>query len=351
MAHRDGLLRYDGTRWTKVLSATNNMLAVRVSKRDPDLVFAGHREGAVALRLPPGGGAAEVVREFGGLGEVRKILEDDRDVWFLTSARGAYRLPLGPAGTGGLASAELAAYSVDAGKIPRGYVWVSSHLTSLGFMVCADDRIYLFDRDADRFVEKNPFVTGDRPLGDVPVMLETPSGVWWMNGVLQGESERSNFPLVSARRTGDGRFELARQRPALGAALGDVGATRMHRDAVGDREVLWVPGFDGTLRVEADRLPPVVRDWRVHVRSVVANGTNQAVAPVAPVAPPRFPYGRHPVRIPVFGAADGLGSGCSVPISVGGLGRPMVAVGPSRRGSMVGPAGWELPIGSSRRGS
>ncbi len=272
LASGEGLFRYSGGRFDRVVPGPRSTYCLGVSRRFPDHVFVGNQDG---LRL--------VVRDGRGyrdLGElpvrdvVRDICEDERgDLYLTTEVKGLLRLHFRGDDP---RTFSVHRYGVDQG-LP-GPEWPFALLSEGRLYVGTTRGLYRAERPQgpDTPPDQVRFAV-DEELGAIlgPVAIQTmhlePGQAWFStpSGVVAYRREGTRW--VADRGTFQGLPEVAE---------------RMVRD---DRGILWLPGL-GLHRHDPDRVRREGTPFRTLIRRVQVGRSRLLWEGVAPAHLPGLPW-------------------------------------------------------------
>ncbi len=299
-SHPDGLLigatrglhrlRADGT--TELVAPVQDaVLAVLLSRRNPDLLFVGRGIGFDVMRNE-GGQWKPAGRLAGFNAEVRSIAEDsDGSIWLGTTTRGAIRITP-PADPTDWSNAVHEAF-LGTNGLPPDQGWTMVYPSPEGIVFATRNGAYLREAATGQFSRATRFNIGGRASRFLEPVAVTDRNEIWTQTEFADEADVS---LRLGRFAPDGSDPhpwTAAPRKLLDR-IGYGGARTLFWDRSPAGEALWISGPDATLRIDTApaAAPAATLPWSVRLRAVLHPHED---APAGPGWPTEFAYSREPL--------------------------------------------------------
>lgn len=268
--------------------------AIVVSRAQPGRAFVGHRRGLALLRRTGATWSADGT--LPGLdAELIQLLEEtDGTLWAATPSGTVWRITFAPDAAPVIESFDSAAGLLET-KTPARLALAAGRpvfLTARG--------LQRFDPAQKKFVPE-PRYGARFADGSTQVMAlaEDERGGVWIAPRLGGDTDTWSDSTLG-RVLPDGTWETL-SVPDL-ARIGDVKGLRL--ETTDGREVLWVVGVSGILRVDLRATRPRPTLGRTLIREAVALDSDTTAASLAGIAAPALPYAQNSLRFRF--AAPGL---------------------------------------------
>lgn len=271
----DGLYLVGSSTNRKVLPTDNRYYALTAST-DPERVFAGRANGFTVLRRRPNG-EWEIEAHLPELGEVRNIHEmPDGSVWTDSTSRGVHRIVRGPGGS--WTNAAVTTWSRENGGLRSESGHSMLFRMPDGLRVAVFEDVWKSTSDGKGFEVDRGFRSPLGPVRFIANPVPVDDNLAWGVAALSQQSEIAEYPLARFRRGADGGWLVDPLPAAVGEQVGFAGGLVLLRETGPESEVLWVRGMDTLVRLVPSRLGAGRARWEVAVTSVMAGGTNQALA-------------------------------------------------------------------------